>query len=64
VVRGIEYTREHGIGDRIGEELPTHVAAIENALVDGITFGGGKLGVGLNVAGWHPVLFRRHLLEP
>jgi hypothetical protein len=52
-VSRIEKARQHLIGDRVGEKLPAYVAAVEDAFVDGIALGGGKLGVNLNVLGFH-----------
>src|SRR6202048_3163994 len=49
--------RQHLIWNRIGEKLPAHVAAVEDAFVDGVSLGGGELGVGLNVVGFHRLLF-------
>ena len=56
-MRGIEDAGEHGIGDRVGQKLPAHIAAIENAFVDGVALGGRKFGIGLDIAGWHRLLF-------
>ena len=36
--------RQHRIGDRIGQKLSAHVAAVENAFVDGIALGLRKFG--------------------
>jgi hypothetical protein len=57
MVSRIEQARQNLIGDRMAKKLPAHVAAIEDAFVDGIAFGCGELGVGLNVIGLHHVPF-------
>jgi hypothetical protein len=52
-----EKARQHLIWNRIRKKLPAHVAAVEDAFVDGVSLVGGELGVGLNVVGFHRLLF-------
>ena len=52
------------VRDRVGKELATHIAALEDAFVHGLPLGGQKHILGLLVTGFHGVPFMGRARPP